>query len=70
MVNVDDCMHIYRGPKIRDKLNAALKDRDLPTPVIQQSSKGHDILKQRRLSKYPGGNGLPKTTISSILIDT
>ena len=42
-VYVDDCMHIYRGPKIRDKLYAALKDGDLPTPVIQQLSKGHDI---------------------------
>ena len=40
---VDDCMHINRGPKIRDKLYAALKDGDLPTPVIQQLSKGHDI---------------------------
>ena len=34
-VYVDDCMHIYRGP--------SLKDGDLPTPVIQQLSKGHDI---------------------------
>ena len=36
-------MHIYRGYKIRDKLYAALKDGDLPTPVIQQLSKGRDI---------------------------
>jgi hypothetical protein len=42
-VYVDDCMHIYLGPKVRDKLYAALKDGDLPTPVIQQLSKGHDI---------------------------
>ena len=28
---------------VREKLYAALKDEDLPTPVIQQLSKGHDI---------------------------
>ena len=36
-------MHIYRGPKVLDKLYAALKDGNLPTSVIQQLSHGHDI---------------------------
>ena len=45
-------MHIYRGPKIRDKLYAALKDGDLPTPVIQQQP-GYikDIIEKYRPDK-------------------
>jgi hypothetical protein len=43
MVNRHGLCHIYRGPKVRDKLCTALKDGDRPTPVIQQLSKGHDI---------------------------
>ena len=40
---VDDCLHTYKGSKIRNELYKCLKDADIPDPVIQQLTTSNDI---------------------------
>lgn len=42
-IYVDDCLHTYKGVNVREALYKCLEKANLPKPIIQQLSYGHDI---------------------------